>query len=335
MPANLSQQYRNAEKKYRRAATLEEELECLLLMLREIPKHKGTDKLQAELKKKISQARSRLQNQPTRKSSPGFRMPRQGAGRVVIVGAPNSGKSLLYNVLTESSADVAEFPFTTTAPQPALMSYEDVNIQVVDTPPITQGNFDPHIEALIRGADLVLLTIDLASDEGLEGFFHCIRTIQNSRTRLQKTAGLDETDIGVTYSTTFRVFTQSDCAGASERKELFDEFRAEQGVADEFEEFVVSAVAGNGLDKLKNAVFESLDLVRIHTKDPAQKEPDLADPYTLARGSTVIDLAELIHEELARNFHSARVWGEGKHDGTVVFADYELSDKDIVEIKTR
>ena len=168
MPANLSQQYRNAEKKYRRANTVEEELECLLLMLREIPKHKGTDKLQGELKRKISQTKDRIQNQSAKKSTAGFRLPRQGSGRVVVVGGPNSGKSQLFNKLTDSEAEVAEFPFTTSAPQPALMTHEDVKIQVVDTPPVAAGNFDPNIEALIRGADLVLLLLSLNDDEGLD-----------------------------------------------------------------------------------------------------------------------------------------------------------------------
>ena len=335
MPANLSQQYRNAEKKYRNSASAEEELACLQLMLREIPKHKGTDKLQAELKRKISLTRKELECRSASPKPSGFRLPRQGAGRVVIVGGPNSGKSSLLNVLADGSAEVADFPYATRQPYPALMAYEEVRIQLVDTAPVSGQKLDPKTESLLRSADLVLLLIDLAGDDSIEFFFECFETIQESRTRLGSLSRLDEQDIGVTYTRTLLVWTQSDKRDAQSRRPLFEELIGLQLGALDFPGLEVSTRDTGSLAILKQAIFRSLDVVRIYTRDPSAKEPDLTDPFTLRRGSNVMDLASCVHEEVARNFHSARVWGEGKHDGTVVQANYILQDRDIVEIRTR
>ena len=159
MPANLTARYRKAENAYRRAASAEEELRCLEDMLRELPKHKGTDKLQADLKQKISKARTELtslSNSP--KKGYRVRLPRQGAGQVLIVGAPNVGKSQLVRSLTRATPEVAVYPFTTREPSCGMMTYEDVMIQLIDTPPITEDWLEPYMQGLIRAADLVLLS---------------------------------------------------------------------------------------------------------------------------------------------------------------------------------
>lgn len=339
MPANLSQQYRNAEKKYRKCDSPDEELECLQLMLREIPKHKGTDKLQADIKRKISKLKEFLQNRPARKSTAGFRLPRQGAGRVVVIGGPNSGKSSLVTALTDSQPEVAEFPFTTRHPLPGLMPVDDIKIQLVDTPPITSQNYEASTEALVRGADLVLCLIDLATDESIDDFGDLFSTVQNSRSRIDRSNRLDESDVGVTYSQAFLVWTKIDSELASERQAIFKELIAEK-FGDQFcrlklpeVEFAVSKA--EDFESLKRSIWESLEIVRVYTKDPQNKEPDFQNPMTLTKGAQVIDLASLIHQELAENFHSARLWRTGKHDATTVNGNFLLEDRDIVEIKTR
>ena len=122
MPANLTQQYLKAEEAYRRATTVDEELKCLQVMLQEIPKHKGTDHLQAQLKTKISKAKKELQSDKrTGKKTRGIRIPRQGAGTAILMGGPNAGKSQLLATLTRAAPQVAEYPFTTHVPMPGMM----------------------------------------------------------------------------------------------------------------------------------------------------------------------------------------------------------------------
>ncbi|GAF93342.1 unnamed protein product, partial [marine sediment metagenome] len=169
MAANLTQQYHKAEEQYRQAATPDEELRCLEVMLRELPKHKGTDKLQAELKQKISHARKESESEAKAgKKSHRTRIPRQGAGRAVLVGGPNAGKSALLAALTRATPEVAPYPFTTRESSPGMMPWEDVQVQLIDTPPVTADACDPTLVGLIRGADLVLLVADIGNDEGLE-----------------------------------------------------------------------------------------------------------------------------------------------------------------------
>lgn len=330
MPANLTPQYHKAEEAFRRASSPEEELDALQLMLKEIPKHKGTDKLQAELKQKISKAKLEVEKASKGGSKrAGFKLPRQGAGRVVIIGAPNSGKSQLLKSMTRAEPAVAPYPFTTIEPMPGMMVFEDIQFQLVDTPPITADMFDPSVQALIRGADLVLLLFDLGSDDGATELMTVWEKLNSTKTRLGKETYLDEEDVGVSYTKAFLVSNKWDLADAEERYELFKEF-----VAIDLIEYRVSAQEGTGLTELKKTIFEAIDVVRVYTKLPTKKEADFEKPFTVRRGGTILDIAELVHKDLAANFKNARVWGTKVFEGTFVKADYIVEDKDIVEIHT-
>lgn len=327
MPANLTPQYHKAEQAYRRASTPQEELECLQTMLRELPKHKGTDKLQAELKQKISRVRKEIQSGPSGKRHGGLRIPRQGAGRVVLLGGPNAGKSQFLASVSRASPTVAEYPFTTHEPFPGMMPYEDVQIQVIDTPPVTKDVLDPNVLGLVRGADLVLLLVDLGSDEGPEQAQDVVDRFHETKTRLAPETYLDEDDVGLAYTRTFAVPNKIDLPEAADRLAILHEF-----FPWEFSEYVISATQLTGMDELKRAMWQSLDVVRVYTKEPGQKQPDMDRPYTVRRGGTLLDVAELIHKDLAANLKNAKVWGSQVHDGTVVKGDYVVHDGDIIEI---
>ncbi len=327
MPANLTPQYLKAEEAYRRASTPEEELQCLQEMLRELPKHKGTDKLQAELKAKISRVKKELQSGRAGKRRAGLRIPRQGAGRVVLLGGPNAGKSQFLASVTRATPAVAEYPFTTREPAPGMMPFEDIQIQLIDTPPVTRDVLDPNLLGLIRGADLVLLMVDLGSDEGPEQAQEVIDRLEETKTRLARDSYLDENDVGLSYTRTFSVPNKIDLPEATDRLEILHEF-----FPWDFPEYVISTTQQTGVTELKEAIFRALDVVRVYTKEPGQKKPDLDRPYTLRRGGTLLDVAELIHKDLAKNLRGAKVWGSHVHDGTMVKGDYVLHDKDIVEI---
>ena len=329
MPANLTAQYLKAEEEYRRATTLEEELKCLQVMLQEIPKHKGTDHLQAMLKSKISKAKKEIQAEKrgAGKKSRGLRIPRQGAGTAIILGGPNAGKSQLLASLTRATPEVAPYPFTTQLPAPGMMPWQDVTVQLIDSPPITGDYMESNTYGLIRAADLALLVVDLGADEGIEGCQDVLDRLNNTKTRLAKTSYLDEEDIGLSFTQTFLVPNKIDLPEAAERLELLHEL-----LPMDFPEYVVSAQQRTGLEALCEAIYKAMDMVRVYTKLPSAREPDRDRPFTIRRGRTLLELAGLVHKDYIDGLKFARVWGTAVHDGTLVKGDYVLHDEDIVEL---
>ena len=328
MAANLTPQYRKAEEEYRRAATPEDELRWLEVMLREIPKHKSSEKLQSDLKTKISRLKKEAATQKAAgKRTHSTRIPRQGAGTVVLLGGPNAGKSALVAAMTRATPEVAPYPFTTREPAPGMMPYEDVYVQLIDTPPVTPDYFEPAMHGLIRAADLALLMVDLGNDDGIEQCQDVLTRLGETKTRLDRTSHLDENDIGISYTAAMLVPNKIDSDGADERLDLLHEL-----VDIDLPECVISAEQGTGCDELRGAIYTSLDVVRVYTKTPNQKASDHDRPYTVRRGGTVHDVASQIHNELAANLKFARIWGSEVHDATVVKPDHVVADGDVVEL---
>ncbi|MCR9291838.1 MAG: 50S ribosome-binding GTPase [bacterium] len=330
MPANLTPQYHRAEAAYRAAESPQEELDCLQLMLREIPKHKGTDKLQADLKAKIAKVKAEVQKQASKPSGKtAAKIPKQGAGRIVLLGPPNCGKSQLLAALTRAQPEIAPYPFTTQAPLPGMMAYEDCPFQLIDLPPVTEDFMDPATIGLIRGADLVFLLVDLASDNLIEDTQAVLDRFAASKTRLGRISMLDEDDIGVSYTQTLLVLNKIDDPAAAERLALLDEF-----LELPFERMQVSATQDRGLQELRKYVFDTLEVVRVYTKHPKEKEADRSKPFTIRKGETLFEVAQNVHRQMAEDLKSARVWGSAVHDGTLVKPDYQPVDGDVVELHT-
>ncbi|MFN3190837.1 MAG: GTPase [Aureliella sp.] len=328
MPANLTPQYHRAEAAYRQATTPQEELDCLQVMLRELPKHKGTDKLQADLKAKIAKVKvDAAKPAPKTGVKSAAKIPSQGAGRILLIGAPNSGKSQLLQKLTRAQPEVAEYPFTTQSPLPGMMLFEDCPFQLIDMPPVTADFMDPSTISLVRGADMVFLIVDLGSDNLIEDTQAVLDRFQGTKTRLGRETALDPEDIGVSYTRTLMLLNKCDAPDASDRAQLLDEF-----LELPFERKYVSAESDHGLDDVKQAVFEALEIVRVYTKHPKEKEPDRTKPFAVRRGDTLVEVAQHVHKEMAEQLRGARVWGPKVHDGTVVKPDYEPVDGDVVEL---
>lgn len=330
MPANLTPQYHKAEAAYRQAQSPQEELDCLQVMLREIPKHKGTDKLQADLKAKIAKLKTEVQKAESQPATgrAATKIPRQGAGRIIMVGAPNVGKSQLLATLTRAQPEIAPYPFTTQSPLPGMMLFEDCPFQLIDLPPVTADFMDLGTIGLVRGADMVFLVIDLGSDTVLEDT-QAVLARFDGKTRLAAESYLDENDLGVSYTATFLVLNKCDSPGAAERLEMLDDYVLGKL---KMERFQVSATEGTGLEDLKRRVFEALEIVRVYTKHPKQKDPDMTKPFTIRRGQTLVEVAECVHRDMALSLKGARVWGKAVHAGTTVKPDYSPIDGDIVEL---
>ena len=327
MPANLTPQYQKAEDAYRRAATAEERIGCLEEMLSIIPKHKGTDRLQADLRKRLKETRSEFATeQSSRKKSQSYKIPRQGAGQVVLVGGPNAGKSRVIKELTNASPDVADYPFSTREPLPAMMPWEDVTVQLVDTPPVTDTHVESYLTGMVRAADLALLIVDGSSDDAPDDTAAVIEQFSQRKTLFSDRTGFDEEDFSIVHIRTLLILTRASDPDADLRLELLEESTGRT-----FEVIRVELDDDDSCESLRDTIYNTLEVVRVYTKPPG-KPADFEAPFTVPREGTIEDLALQVHRELATNLKFARIWGEGVHDGQSVGREHVLSDKDLVEL---
>ena len=333
MPANLPPQYLKVRKEYELAKTTEEKIAALNEMLALIPKHKGTDKLRASLRSNLSKLRK--EEQKSRKAGKRvdeYNIRKQGAGQVILVGVPNVGKSKILDALTNANPEIADYPFTTQKPIVGMMPFENIHIQLVDTPPVIGDSIQPQIVEIIRNTDLVLLVVSLDSDDALEEIESVKSGLEQAHVKLtleefeeDNIEEYSEDELLLTRVKAMIVGNKSDSESALERLDVLQELYAE-----EFPVIPISAETGDGLTQLGKQIYESLDIIRVYTKAPF-KPADKTDPIILQRGSTVIDAAEQLHKDFASELKVARIWGQGKYDGQSVSRDEILGDEDILE----
>jgi len=328
MPANLPPQYSKAEDDLRRASTPAARLDGLRELYRLLPKHKGTEKLQSDLKKRISRAKDDLDGAKAGGKKPGVshRVIRQGAGQIVLVGAPNAGKSSLLAALTDARPEVAGYPFTTRVPMPGMMSYEDVKVQLVDLPPVTADLTEPWLPGLVRQADAALLVVDLADDDLIEGAEAAIDRLAAGDALLVGTLPEDAGEESAIPVQTTVVAAKADAEGALDRLAILRE-----ALGGRYPVLECSAAAGTGLDAVRRVAYDSLQMIRVYTKVPG-KALDRTSPYTVPRGSTVLELAGAVHKDLIESLKFAKVWGSAAFDGQAVKRDHPLGDGDVVEL---
>ena len=322
MPANLTPQYLEAERNFRMAKTPLEKIACLEEMLSVMPKHKGTDHLRADIRTKIAKLTQSL-DKKTATQRASMMIEKVGAGQVAVIGPPNSGKSLIVASLTKATPTVAAYPFTTQNATPGMMAYENIQIQLIDTPPLSEQPPEWWVLNIIRRADALLIVIDLSNDPLLQ-LETIIDKLQEKKLGLWPVEPADE-EWPVTVKKALVVCNKKDHDIDSENFNILKEI-----YADRLTLIAVSAMKGE-LEELRLAIFRLLDIIRIYTKAPGGK-PDYEDPIVLTTGSTLEEAAASVHKDFAKKMKYARIWGSGKFDGVMASRDHVLQDGDIIEL---
>jgi ribosome-interacting GTPase 1 len=328
MPANLPPEYFEAEKRYRQAVTPSEKIAALEDLIATVPKHKGTDKLRADLRRKLSQIRKEAISRKKGGRSDLYVVQKEGAAQIALVGFPNSGKSSLLACLTNAAPIIAEYPLSTLSPLPGMMPFEDIQIQLVDLPPIGNEASDGWVSGILRYADALLLIVDLAEDPEVQAELLISQ--------------LERWNIYIIPDPEARSHIPPSASNANKRallvankKDLPSSENNFTGLLEKYGKVcqcvAISALRKENLEELKRAIFGISGIIRVYSKPPG-KEPDLATPFAIPSGSTVLDLARFIHKDFLFNLKFARIWGSAKFEGQRVEKSHVLKDRDIVEL---
>ncbi|MGA2325330.1 MAG: GTPase [Bryobacteraceae bacterium] len=310
MPANLTPEYLASEREYKSAHTQAEKVAALELMLATLPKHKGTEKLQADLRRRLSQTRKESQKKGGTHAAPFYLIEKEGAGQVALIGPPNAGKSQLVAALTHAQPEVADYPFTTRFPTPGMMLFENVQIQLVDLPAISAEFMEPWIPHVVRNASLGVLLVDVNDDAVLDQIEFIEQTLERHRLPPPKLLAGNKLDL------------PGGMSNFAALQELY---------GDRYRYAGISAATGAGLDGFARAVFDALDIVRVYTKAPGKKA-ELDAPFILHRGQTVQDAARLVHKDFAEHLKFARLFHlAGNREGLMVERTHVVEDQDILE----
>jgi uncharacterized protein len=346
MPANLTPEYKAAEAAFRKARDPRERLEWLREMLRVIPKHKGTDHLQGDIKRRIKELSEEVER-PRRGGAhggPALMIRPEGAAQIALLGPPNAGKSSLHARLTGSDAHVAPYRFTTRYPEPGMMAHEGVRLQLVDLPAVSPEHPVPWLASTLQTTDACLLVMDLADPAGPEQIEAVHAVLRERRVTLTdrwalagedrwmptgEAAGAaagDDDPFALQLPTLLLANKADGLPDAAAELRAFRELTGSRYPA-----LAVSATTGYGLGEIGAWLFAHLGIVRVYTKAPG-RPPDRDRPFTLRRGQTVEDVARLVHKDLARSLRYARVWGKVGFEGQQVGREHPVADGDVVEL---
>jgi len=323
MPANLPPQYFEAEKTYRLAKTAAEKIVALEEMLAIMPKHKGTDHLRAELRRRIAKlTQASDKRSATQRASMGI--DKEGAAQVVVIGLPNADNSQIVSSITNASPTVAEYPFTTQSATPGMMVFENIQIQLIDTPPLVAQPIEWWLRHILVRADALLVVVDL-NDAPLTQMEDITAQLRETRIGLGKRWS-EEANTILYQKKALIIGNKIDLDNTSDNHlTLKTKYKEQLPVV------AISAKEGIGLEQLKHEIYQVLDIIRVYTKAPSQK-PDFNDPIILEKGSRLEDAAESVHKDFRAKLKYSRLWGSGKHDGIMAKRDHILQDGDVIEL---
>ena len=324
MPANLTPVYRAAEDRFKAAENVSDKLAALDDMLATIPKHKGTEKMQADIKKRIAKLKQEAAKKPAvARAASLSHIDKEGAGQVVLIGPPNSGKSSILDVLSNAGPEVSDYAFTTRLPEPGMAEFENIQMQYIDMPPYTKDTLQPWMLSLLRSADAAILVLDAGDDDVLAQLEEVMGILREANITLHHPA---VEPLPERFIPAIAAANKVDMPDSEGRIELIREVlgRALPVVP-------LTTRDQASLDNLSRQVFyDVLKMIRIYTRAPGKKV-DYSEPYVLPGGTNVVDAARWIHKDLARNLKFARCWGKTVFDGQMVPRDYIVQDGDIIE----
>jgi len=335
MPANTTPEYKAAEAAFRRARDPRDQLDHLREMLRTIPKHKGTEAMRADIKtriKELTEARAGPRATGARSGPPSVIRP-EGAAQIALIGPPNSGKSALHARLTGSHSQVGDYPFTTQHPVPGMLAHQDITIQLVDLPPIAWAHPVPWVANALQTADGCLLVVDLSAPDCTEAVIELHGILEERRVHLTPMWPVDDPG-PPRVDDAFGAVVPT--ALVANKADLVSDVMTELRVFEEltrlaYPMLAVSALTGDGVDRIGSWLFATLKIVRVYTKVPGEP-PDMTRPFTVRPGATVHDVARLVHKDVAAKLRFARIWGRSGFDGTHVGAEHVVVDGDVVEL---
>ncbi len=321
MPANLPPQYHEVEEEYRQAKTPSEKIELLKKMLAIMPKHKGTEKIKADLRTKISKLnKSSQKKSPKKEVDTLSHIDKEGAGQIILIGKPNVGKSQIISAITNAISPSTPYPFATRKPFVGMMGFEDIKIQIIDTPSITKSFMENYLPPLIREADVVAIVVDLSQEDILEQIEE-ITGILHSEGFGFKT----EQDEIITYKKCILIGNKNDTPKAEIRFNVLNELYTDKFISI----LSISAIQQNW-GNLKQEIFNALEVIRVYTKHPG-KPLEKGEPFIMRKGANVYEVATSVHKDF-ENLTFARLWDGGNYCGQRVDRNHILKDKDILEL---
>ncbi len=323
MPANLPPQYFEAEKSFRLAKSPAEKIVALEDMLAIMPKHKGTDHLRAELRSRMAKL-SQMAAKKAGAQRASMAIDKEGAAQLGVTGLPNSGKSRLVAAITNASPTVAEYPFTTHSATPGMMAFENIKIQLIDTPPLPPQSSQWWLPPMFRQTDALLVMVDL-NDRPLAQLETSIAELGKMRIVISRAKAEEEP--GTIWQKKALIIGNKTDLDENNRsyQALLNKYKGPLPVA------AISAKDGTGLDELRLKIYQMLDIIRVYTKAPGKKA-ELTEPVILSRGSTLHDAATSVHKDFGQKLKYARIWGSGKHEGIMAKRDHVLQDGDVIEL---
>jgi ribosome-interacting GTPase 1 len=328
MPTNLPADYFNAEERFRSATTPEDKVKYLEEMMSTIPKHKGTDHLRSDLRKKLSKLKAASTSKKTSKKqvSP-YHINKEGAGQIVIIGCTNAGKSSLVQTQTNAEPEISQVPFTTWSPMPGMMYIDNIQVQLIDTPPFSEEYIDPEFPNLIRRVDLVLIMLDLHTDPVRQLKF-VYQKLEENRIAPQHLEGQIEVEGFLLYVPCLVLVNKHDSEEYEEHYQIFREL-----LDMDCPMLPISTKTGYNIDTFKQTIFEMLGVIRVYSKAPG-KEVDKTAPFVIEKGTVMGDFAGKVHKDFQDKLKSARIWGtSADFPGQMVSRTHVLEDEDVVELQ--